>query len=142
MTGLGLVSHSRSAEVNQFNQPFFLSTVEQAKRLFITQVNQDPTQSIYHHAEQFNLYHLGQWDMDNGIFIPLDVPAHLSKASDVKDPQVLERHQLDNRIDQALDSIVNTDDFMSRLSAKVDTYMDRMETMFTVIDNNTSVGDE
>ena len=80
--------------------------------------------------------------MDNGIFIPLDVPAHLSKASDVKDPQVLERHQLDNRIDQALDSIVNTDDFMSRLSAKVDTYMDRMETMFTVIDNNTSVGDE
>jgi len=75
------------SSVNTYNNPFFLQSEEQARRLFIRNVNQDPKEAIYTHAEQFTLFFVGEYDADQGTFKVPQTPQAIMKASDCKDPK-------------------------------------------------------
>lgn len=66
-----------------FNQPFFKLTHGEAERDFTTLVN-DSQSTINKYPDDFDLYHLGDYDDQTGLIKSLDTPSHLVKAVSVK----------------------------------------------------------
>lgn len=69
----------RDSKSEHFNQPWFKSTQAQAERDFHTITN-DPKSTINSYPDDFDLYYLGEYDDQKGIFTSLDTPLHLKKA--------------------------------------------------------------
>lgn len=44
----------------------------------------DPSTPFHKHAEDFSLFHIGQFDDSTGMNIPLSVPVPLARAHEVK----------------------------------------------------------
>ena len=62
-----------------FNQPFFCRSHGEAERNFTTLIN-DPKSMICKFREDFDLYHIGEYDDQTGRLTSLDTPLHILKA--------------------------------------------------------------
>lgn len=66
-----------------FNNPFFQKTHGEAERSFKQAVNDDQT-TISKYPEDFDLYYLGEYNDQTGVFQSLDTPQHIAKAIALK----------------------------------------------------------
>lgn len=72
--------YDSKAEV--YNTPFFSKTHGEAERSFKTLTN-DPKSQVNQYPEDFDLYHIGEYDDNKGITKSLDTPKHILKAISV-----------------------------------------------------------
>jgi hypothetical protein len=72
----------RDSKAEAFNTPFFQKTKGEAIRSFESAVNDGKTQ-LNQYPEDFDLYHVGEWDDATGKIKPLDTPNHVIKAIEV-----------------------------------------------------------
>ena len=69
----------RDAKAEVFNTPFFNKTHGEAERNF-QQLVKDEKSLVSKYPEDYDLYHLGNYDDRTGVFYPLDTPQHITKA--------------------------------------------------------------
>lgn len=62
-----------------FNRPFYNHTHGEAERNFSELVRDDKS-TISKHPEDYDLYFLGEYDDNAGVFEPLETPHHIVKA--------------------------------------------------------------
>lgn len=73
----------RAADV--FGQPIFVAAVGQAIRGFGDQVNKvEANNPLNAHPEDFDLYELGTFDDNSGVFTNLDKPRQVAVGKDMK----------------------------------------------------------
>lgn len=65
-----------------FMQPFFARTKGEAMRSFLDACG-DAEHQFHKHAADYSLYAVGQFDEDDGRFLPLQEPERLMSALDV-----------------------------------------------------------
>lgn len=75
----------RDSKANTFGNPFFLSSVGVAVRSLSDEINrqQDPT-TLSNHPEDFELYHLGEYDPIPGRFELFPDPRSVTVCSQLK----------------------------------------------------------
>jgi len=73
----------RDSKGEFYGPPFFQKTHGEAERSFHTLVN-DPKSNVNTYPEDFDLYHLGEYDDQTGKIRPLDTPSHIIKAIALK----------------------------------------------------------
>ena len=69
----------RDQKAEVYNQPFFQKTHGEAERNFQTLVK-DNKSTISQYPEDFDLYFVGEYDDQKGVFKTLDTPQHIAKA--------------------------------------------------------------
>lgn len=69
----------RDSKGEIFNNPFFNKTHGEAERNFRDLVNDKQT-TVGRHPEDYDLYHIGEYDDNTGKIQPLDTPQHIVKA--------------------------------------------------------------
>lgn len=69
----------RDAKAEIFNTPFFKTTHGEAERDFKAAVNDDKT-TLHKFPEDFDLWHVGEYDTNTGTFLALETPVHCIKA--------------------------------------------------------------
>lgn len=69
-----------------FNTPFFKHTHGEAERDFKSAVNDNSQQNnnLHKYPEDFDLYHVGEYDDQTGLFTPVKTPQIVIKAVAVK----------------------------------------------------------
>ena len=74
----------RDRATDQYGTPMFLMANGQAIRSFADEVNRkDDKNPLNTHSEDFDLYHLGNWDTDTGLF-DTGVPKQIAIGKDLK----------------------------------------------------------
>jgi len=74
----------RDIKTDQFANPMFLVNALQAIRHFADEVNRVDNDNILNkHADDFELYHLGTYDTNNGLF-QTNTPKQIATASELK----------------------------------------------------------
>lgn len=73
----------RDIKAGAYNPPFFKHTDGEAQRDMTTAVN-DPKTQVNMYPEDFQLFHVGKYDDQTGVFTPLDTPRHIIDASQLK----------------------------------------------------------
>lgn len=76
----------RDRAIDSFGTPIFVPAIGLAIRSFSDEVNR-PDSHFFAHAEDFDLYLLGQFDDSVGALLPLDKPRQISIGKDVKRPK-------------------------------------------------------
>lgn len=69
----------RDSKTQFFGQPWFMRSHGEAERTF-AKLAKDPKSDISNFPEDYDLYHLGEFDDQTGKFELLDTPQHLMKA--------------------------------------------------------------
>lgn len=73
------------AAIASYGRPFFVPGVGAAVRSFSDEVNYPKDQNmLYHHPEDFELYHLGSFDDEHGRFDIFSDPIRLGRGQDYK----------------------------------------------------------
>lgn len=72
----------RDLAVEAFNVPFFVPALGAAVRSFQDEVNKAGT-ALNAHPEDYDLFHLGDYDDSIGRFIPLDIPKSIAIGKEV-----------------------------------------------------------
>lgn len=68
-----------------YGRPMFVSSVGVAIRSFSDEVNRkDPENQLFNHPDDFDLYELGEFDDNTGLFALHDAPKLLSLGKQVK----------------------------------------------------------
>lgn len=70
----------RDSKAEMYNVPFFNKTHGEAERNFKQLVN-DEKSMVHKYPDDYDLYHIGQYDDDKGVLIALSTPEHILKAS-------------------------------------------------------------
>lgn len=66
-----------------FASPFFVPTLGVASRSFVDEVKRvDPSNMLNSHPEDFELFHVGDFDTDTGVFAA-QAPVHVIRAADI-----------------------------------------------------------
>lgn len=74
----------RDRATDSFGVPFFVPAIGQGVRSFTDEVNREAQDNQFNkHAEDFDLYVLGYYDQDTGLF-STDVPRQVAIGKDVK----------------------------------------------------------
>lgn len=73
----------RDTKGEMYNQPWFCLTHGEAERNF-HQIVSDPNSKLSKYPEDFDLYHIGQFDVLTGKIDGLPAPSHVVKAVDIK----------------------------------------------------------
>lgn len=73
----------RDKKLSSFNPPMFFLTHGHAERAFGDMVNNPEAGDLFNHAEDFDLFLLGSWDSDTGLFT-CGVPSFVATASSYK----------------------------------------------------------
>ena len=73
----------RNSKSENFFPPLLKRTHGEVERELETAVN-SPDSFLSKYPEDFDLYHLGEWDDNSGKFTLLDSPVHLLKAIQLK----------------------------------------------------------
>ena len=82
------------AAASAFITPFFLPTDAMAIRVFKDSAN-DPTHMFCRHAQDYELYRIGDFNPNNGVVRPQLVKQHLASAISLRDlPEPQERADL------------------------------------------------
>lgn len=71
------------SKAKAFAHPFFSPNKEMAVRYFANGAN-DPTLQLCKNAEDFTLFHLGEWADDTGAFVLNSAPSPLGLASNFR----------------------------------------------------------
>lgn len=66
-------------------QPFHANNDNEAKRLFLTWMN-NPELPMNKHPQDYSLYHIGFYDTDKGSIEGIDVPTLILKGSSYEPP--------------------------------------------------------
>lgn len=74
----------RDSAIDSFGTPYFVTHVGAAIRGFTDAVNTASDLQVYKHPEDFELYHLGIYNDQDGTFEMLAKPRQLSRGADVK----------------------------------------------------------
>lgn len=69
--------------MNEYITPFFVPAVGMAVRSFSDEVLKESS-PMYAHPEDFELFHLGEFDSDVGVLASLPDPVRLARALDYK----------------------------------------------------------
>lgn len=73
----------RDRAADAYGQPMFFAALGKALRVFQDEINRRADDnSMYHHPEDFDLYHLGEYDDNNGKFTNLEQPKMISVGKD------------------------------------------------------------
>lgn len=65
----------RDRQLNGFSRPIFVPAIGMGVRSFVDEVNrEDPTNPVWSHPEDYELFHIGMWDEESGLF-ECQVPA-------------------------------------------------------------------
>jgi len=65
----------RDRAIDQFGNPFFVTAIGQATRSFTDGVNSGKADDLVaQHPDDFDLYHLGEYDAGTARFLLLDSP--------------------------------------------------------------------
>lgn len=65
--------HDRAAAA--FGRPIFVASLGQAIRSFQDELNRNaPDNQMHHHPDDFDMFHLGTFNEENGTFTNLDEP--------------------------------------------------------------------
>lgn len=75
----------RDRAIDAFMNPFVAPAIGAAERSFRDEVNR-PESPMYSHPEDYDLYLLGQFDSDKGVFDQGSGPTMLLVGKDVKKP--------------------------------------------------------
>lgn len=75
---------TRDSAVNVYGNPFPCRHTGEAIRGFTDAVNASQPSDISNHPDDFELYHVGEFDVDSGILYPLEQPVMLVRGKDVK----------------------------------------------------------
>jgi len=73
----------RDSKSETFNIPFFKRAHGEAERDF-SAVVRDPKTSPGQFPEDYDLYYVGHYDDNTGVFEPLDTPQHMLKGTAVQ----------------------------------------------------------
>lgn len=68
-----------------YGQPFFVSARNLGVRAFRDAVNGKTDDQICKHSSDFELYQLGTFDSESGVFSQGDFPELVARGSDVKE---------------------------------------------------------
>lgn len=75
----------RDSKTGLYDVPQYFRTHGEAERWLSDLVaNNSERNLIAKHPEDFDMFHLGTYDMDSGIVNPLDTPTHVVKAVHLK----------------------------------------------------------
>lgn len=72
----------RDAKGEVFHTPFFKRHHGEAERDFMALVR-DPKSQLHQFPDDFDLYFIGEYDDQTGVFKSLDTPQHMMKAVNV-----------------------------------------------------------
>jgi hypothetical protein len=75
----------RDSKAEIFHQPFYQKSHGEAERTF-HQLCNDPKSTLFQFPEDFDLYYVGEYNDQSGVFKPLNTPQHVSKAISNKKP--------------------------------------------------------
>lgn len=68
-----------------FAQPLFVNALGQGIRMFQDEINRAAQDNpMHHHADDFDLYHLGTWDDSQGKFDNLHEPKQIAIGKQLK----------------------------------------------------------
>ena len=73
----------RDSAVDTFNRPLFVPALGYATRLFADEVNNRES-PMNKHPEDYELFHLGDWDDQSGQFRSLETPVLMIRGKDVQ----------------------------------------------------------
>lgn len=73
----------RDSKAEVFNTPFFQKTHGEAERAF-RELVKDEKSMVSKYPDDYDLYHLGEYDDQTGKIIALDTPQHMIKAVQLK----------------------------------------------------------
>lgn len=80
----------RDSKAEFYNQPFYQHTRLEAERTFSALAN-DSKSTIAQHPEDYDLYHLGEYDNISGKIKVLDTPEHIVKAANlIRSPSMVQ----------------------------------------------------
>ena len=80
-----IVCSIKDRAADAFGRPFFVPAVGIAIRGFQDKVNrQDKDNQVFNHPDDFDLYELGMFDDESGMFDLLDVPKLLMLGKQAK----------------------------------------------------------
>lgn len=74
----------RDTKTDAFGRPFFSPSVGSAIRSFSDHINSKEDSEMVKHPEDFNLYHLAEFDDETGEFLCLPRPKQVAIAADLK----------------------------------------------------------
>lgn len=74
------------SKAEMYLKPMHLNTTAEALRAFQDAVNNQET-SMYHHPEDYTLFHLGEWDNSTGVYKNNQTPVSLGVAVEFKHPE-------------------------------------------------------
>lgn len=70
----------RDSKAGMYNQPFHMNLVGEAERALHRLVNDDKS-TISQYPEDFDLFEIGEFDDQSGLYQCLDTPRHILKAA-------------------------------------------------------------
>lgn len=70
----------RDSKAEIYNEPFMQHTHGEAERTIKSLLNKKDNQ-ISLHPEDYDLYYLGEYDDNTGLYSPLDTPQHIQKVA-------------------------------------------------------------
>jgi len=73
----------RDSKAGFYGPPFYLRTHGEAERTF-QQLANDPKTNVFTYPEDYDLYHLGEFDDQTGKANIIDTPQHIIKAVALK----------------------------------------------------------
>lgn len=73
----------RDTKAESYGTPFYQPTHGAAERSFSSLVH-DEQSTISRHPEDYDLYYIGEYDTNLGLFTALDTPQHIAKAIHLK----------------------------------------------------------
>lgn len=82
-----LVATVRDDVTQQYANPQCWLSSAQAVRSFGDAVANPQAGDLYNHPEHFQLFAIGEFDVETGRLVPFDAPRHLASAVDLK-PEV------------------------------------------------------
>lgn len=71
----------RDNKIASFKTPFYHHHTGEALRSWEDLAN-DPQSIVHKHPEDFSLYEIGEFNVDNGLMIPLELPHLLAGAKE------------------------------------------------------------
>lgn len=71
----------KDVKVGGYLKPFFVRSHGEAERAFMDTVN-DPGTVLYKHPEDYQLYYLGEYDDEDGLFHTVS-PQHIINGQDI-----------------------------------------------------------
>lgn len=75
----------RDRVADHFQNPFFTPNIPAALRAFGDEVNRDdPSNFLNRHAEDYELFCIGEFHPDTGVIVMLDRPRQIALAKDYK----------------------------------------------------------